>query len=181
MITVNETQIPNLVSEMTLKQYEWVSAMLNNKNLDAIEKHIKVFTFFGVSEEYLNDLSFDEFKNLIKLFSESKPANLDFQKEFELNGYTYRAFDDEFKLKVKDMKQIEVAFKQEKYLCTLMAIIFKRTDLTDKEHYDKAHIKQKAKLFGDLKAEFSIPYLVKIGQVFQEQYDKAKELESTES
>lgn len=180
MITVNEIKIPNLVSEMTLKQYEWVSAMLNNKNLDNIERYVKLFKFYGVSEEYLNDLTFDDFKELIKEYSKSEPASLEFKKEFDLNGFTYRAFDEEFKLKVKDMKQIEVAFKQEKYLCTLMAILFKRTDLTDKEHYEKAHIKQKAKLFADLMAEFAIPYLVKIGQVFQEQYEKTKELESTE-
>lgn len=181
MITVNNIEIPNLVSEMTLKQYEWVSATLNNKNLDNIERYLRVFKFFGIDETYLDNLDFDAFKELIKEFSASKPTNLDFVKEFELNGFTYKAFEEEFKILVKDMKEIEKSFKNEKYLCTLMAIIFKRTDLTDKEHYTREHIKHKAKLFGELKAEFSIPYLVHIGQVFSKQYEQANELETTES
>ncbi len=40
-----------------------------------------------------------------------------------------------------------------------MALMFKRTDLTNAEHYDPAHLKHKAKLFSKLKADISIPYL----------------------
>jgi hypothetical protein len=40
-----------------------------------------------------------------------------------------------------------------------MALMFKRTDLSNTEHYDAAHLKHKAKLFSKLKADISIPYL----------------------
>ena len=40
-----------------------------------------------------------------------------------------------------------------------MALMFKRTDLSNTEHYDPAHLKHKSKLFSKLKADISIPYL----------------------
>lgn len=180
MIQVNGVNIPHLVSEMTLKEYEFVSVILNNKNLDSIDKYVKIFKHFGVTEEYLNALDFNEFKELIKSFNESKPDTLEFKKELEIDGYVYRAFDDEFKVLVKDMKEIEKAFKNERYICQLMAIIFKRTDLNDKEHYSREHIKYKAKLLGELKADFCLPYLVAIGNIFKEQYEQTNKLEASQ-
>jgi hypothetical protein len=38
--------------------------------------------------------------------------------------------------------------------------MFKRTDLSQVEHYTEAHLKHKAKLFKQLKAEIAVPYLV---------------------
>jgi hypothetical protein len=50
----------------------------------------------------------------------------------------------------------------------MLAIMFKREDLTPTEHYADAHIKQKAKLIRKLNANISIPYIMfianKIGQ-----------------
>ena len=46
------------------------------------------------------------------------------------------------------------------YLGELMAIIYKRKDLTKAEHFDKAHIKFKAKLFREsLTADKVIPLI----------------------
>jgi hypothetical protein len=45
------------------------------------------------------------------------------------------------------------------YISDIMALMFKRTDLSNTEHYDPAHLKHKAKLFSKLKADIAIPYL----------------------
>jgi hypothetical protein len=65
------------------------------------------------------------------------------------------------KLSVKDSRIVEKIVKKEnkEYISDIMALMFKRTDLTNAEHYDPAHLKHKAKLFSKLKADISIPYL----------------------
>jgi hypothetical protein len=50
--------------------------------------------------------------------------------------------------------------------------LFKRTDLTKAEHYADAHIKLKAKIIRELKAELAMPYLVEIGQKLAKQMPK---------
>jgi hypothetical protein len=174
MITVNNVQVPTLASEMTLWQFEHISTMLNNKHTDTIEKYIKVLTYWGVSKDYLNELSVDEFGEVIKSMNESNVTKTDYVREIELDGYTYRAYDEEFKLKVKDLQAIERCFRNEKYLCKMIAVIFKRTDLSDAEHYSESHIKHKAKLFKDINAEISIPYLTYVGGLFAKQLENAK-------
>ena len=84
----------------------------------------------------------------------------------EIDGYTYVAFEEKFKLSVKDTKHIEKIMnsKHKGYISELLAVLFKRTDLTKVEHYSDAHIKLKAKLIRELKAEIAVPYLVEIGQ-----------------
>jgi hypothetical protein len=54
--------------------------------------------------------------------------------------------------------------KHKGYISELLAVLFKRTDLTKVEHYSDAHIKLKAKLIREMKAELAVPYLVEIGQ-----------------
>jgi len=65
------------------------------------------------------------------------------------------------KLSVKDTKLIEkvISSKQKHNVAEILAIMFKRTDLSNVEHYDNAHLKHKAKLFRTQPAEIAIPYL----------------------
>lgn len=174
MVLINGKEVFNKADEMTLKQYEDVNVILNNKHTDSTEKYIKVFKYFGVEESYLDDLDFKDFADMVKEFSQSEKVEVEKVKEFELNGYTYKSFDDDFKISVKDLKEIEKAFKNERHICQLMAIFFKRTDLSNAEHYAPAHIKEKSKLFRTLNAEFCVPYLFELGKMFAKQIEDAK-------
>lgn len=174
MINIQGNKIPNTPSEMTLGEYEEVTSILNNKHTEISEKYVKIFTKYGVELDYLNNLGFQEFANLIKEFSAIDKPNFEFVKAFEIDGYEYRAFEDVFDIKVADMKEVDRCFKMEKYICRLMAVIFKRTDLTSKEHYAPAHIKEKSKIFKQISAEICIPYLFAIGQLFSSQLQDAK-------
>jgi hypothetical protein len=51
----------------------------------------------------------------------------------------------------------------------MLAVMFKREDLTPTEHYTDAHIKQKAKLIRKLNAAISIPYVMFIAQKIGQQ------------
>jgi hypothetical protein len=53
-----------------------------------------------------------------------------------------------------------ISRKSHNWISDLLALMFKRSDLSPTEHYAEAHLKHKSKLFKQLKAEIAIPYLV---------------------
>jgi hypothetical protein len=100
-----------------------------------------------------------EFIEKVKEFNSSKYEKKDAVESIELDGYTYQG---QLKLSVKDTKMIEklIGRKSNNWISDLLALMFKRTDLSQVEHYAEAHLKHKSKLFKQLKAEIAIPYLV---------------------
>lgn len=167
MVEIRGYQIKNDIAELTLEQFEKVSKILNDEDLDKFEKWADVFIFLGVPVSEVNDMEFDEFINYVKVFNDTHAINdIPMTQEFELDGYTYRAYEDEFKLKVRDLKMIEKAMGKDNtnYFARLMAIIFKRTDLTNAEHYENSHLKYKEKLFNDLNATLVVPYVVAVSR-----------------
>ncbi len=165
MITIGNYEMKNNISEFTIDEFSKITNILNDNKLDYIDKYMNVFTTLGVSDEILDDLSTDDFIEYIKGFNNDIKMENILLKEFELNGYTYVAYeDDEFKLKIKDMALIENAVKtnEKDYISKIIAIIFKRSDLSKTEHYDKSHIEFKSKLFRELKLVDFYPYIVYI-------------------
>ena len=76
---------------------------------------------------------------------------MEIQRTIEIDGYTYESYKDEFKVSVKDLKSIEklISKNPNSYIAEMVAVLYKRVDLTDKEHYEPAHIKHKTTLFSD--------------------------------
>lgn len=166
MVKILDKEIPNQLKELTVQQFEDITSIHAQQDLDAIEKHLKVFELFGITENDFEDTTIEEFKKYVKEFNNLK-GKPQLQSNIELDGYNYTAFEgDEFKLSVRDTKHIEKVMhsKHKGYLSEMLAILFKRDDLTKAEHYDSAHIKHKAKMIRELKAELAVPFLVEIGQ-----------------
>ena len=165
MVTILGIEVPNQLNELTVQQFETITTIHANPELDAIDKHLQVFEFLGVPTIEWDNVEIEEFKEIVRNFNDiqSKPELVN---TLEIDGYTYTAFEDKFKLSVKDTKHIEKIMhsKHKGYISELLAVLFKRTDLTKVEHYSDAHIKLKAKLIRELKAELAVPYLVEIGQ-----------------
>jgi len=161
MIKIFEREIPNKMDELTIEQFEKVTEITNNQELDNIERYIKIFEYFGVKESEWddNDVDLSEFIDKVKEFNSNNFEAKDAVESFELEGYTYAA---QMKISVKDTKMIEkiVGRKSSNWISDLMALMFKRTDLSSTEHYTEAHLKHKSKLFNQLKAEIAVPYLV---------------------
>ena len=177
MIELFGKEIPSKMDELTLEQFQKISAIHNNEEYDTLEKHCKVFEYLGITEEEM-DVDFDLFLANVKEFNNNNYEKKDPIEEIEIEGYTYKA---EMKLSVKDSRIVEKIVKKDnkEYISDIMALMFKRTDLTNAEHYDPAHLKHKAKLFSKLKADISIPYLTfvtnKITSHAQSQTTKAVE------
>jgi len=178
MIQLFGKEIPSKMDELTLEQFQKISAIHNNEEYDTLEKHCKVFEYLGVTEDDM-DVDFDLFLANVKAFNDNNYTKADPVEEIELEGYTYRA---EMKLSVKDSRIVEKIVKKDNkyYISDIMALMFKRTDLSNTEHYDPAHLKHKAKLFSKLKADIAIPYLTFVTYKITNHAESqvAKELES---
>lgn len=177
MIEVFGRNIANKMNEITIDEFEKISAIHNNKELDNIEKQIKVFEIVGVEED-----EWDDFKYFVEKTKEFNTDNYDKKdpiSEIEIDGFTYKA---EFKLSVKDTKLIEkMIVKENKHsVSDIMALMFKRTDLSNAEHYDSAHLKHKAKLFRTQPAEIAIPYITFVTETISSHAEKQAS-ESVES
>lgn len=182
MVTILGKQVPNQLNELTVQQFESITTIHAQQDKDAIEKHLEVFELLGVPELEFEDVSIEEFKQYVKDFNnlQGKP---ELQPSIEIDGYTYTAYEGEqFKLSVKDTKHIEkvMASRHKGYISEMLAILFKRSDLTKVEHYDSTHIKHKAKLIRELHAELAVPYLVEIGQKLAKQLPKDEPAEVVE-
>jgi len=178
MIELFGKEIPSKMDELTLEQFQKISAIHNNEEYDTLEKHCKVFEYLGITEDDM-DVDFDVFLANVKAFNDNNYTKADPVEEIELEGYTYRA---EMKLSVKDSRIVEKIVKKDNkyYISDIMALMFKRTDLSNTEHYDPAHLKHKAKLFSKLKADIAIPYLTFVTYKITNHAESqvAKELES---
>ena len=183
MINIFGKEIPSRMDELTLEQFQKISAIHNNDEYDTLEKHCKVFEYLGITEDEM-DVDFDLFLANVKEFNNNNYDKKDPVEEIEIDGYTYKA---EMKLSVKDSRIVEKIVKKDnkEYISDIMALMFKRTDLSNTEHYDPAHLKHKAKLFSKLKADISIPYLTfvtyKITSHAESQATKAVESDISES
>jgi hypothetical protein len=161
MIKIFEREIPNRMDELTIEQFEKVTEITNNKELDNIDRYIKIFEYFGVKESEWddNDVELSDFIEIVKEFNSNNYEKKEPIESIELEGYTYQG---QLKLSVKDTKMIEkiISRKSHNWISDLLALMFKRSDLTPTEHYAEAHLKHKSKLFKQLKAEIVVPYLV---------------------
>jgi len=179
MITIFERDIPNKMSELTIEQFEKISQILNNKEFDNIEKYVEMFKYLGIEEQMWDDYPFSDFIQLVQQFNLDSYTPQEAVESIELEGYTYKA---EMRLSVKETKLIEkiVNSKPNHYISDILAIMFKRTDLSNTEHFADAHLKQKAKLFRTQKAELCVPYIVFVTEKIAE-YAKANAPEGVES
>lgn len=179
MITVFDREIPNKMSELTIEQFEKISQILNNQEFDNVEKYVEMFKYLGVDEKMWDDYPFSEFIELVKQFNLDSYTPQEAVTSIALEGYTYTA---EMRLSVKETKLIEkiVNSKPNHYISDILAIMFKRTDLSNTEHFADAHLKHKAKLFRSQKAELCVPYIVFVTEKISE-YAKANTPEGVES
>lgn len=175
MLKIGTKEVPNVINELTIEQFEKISE-ITSQELDAFEKWVNIFVFLGADETEVNELEFTEFKEKVKEFNSiTYKASKKFLKSFELDGYTYKSHDKKLTISVREMKHIEKIIKNNpnNYISKVIAVLFKRTDLKDQEHYTDAHIKHKANLFKKLNAEFTLPYIAFIGDKMK---DTAKQI-----
>jgi hypothetical protein len=165
MVNVNydgvSYSIKSDVNELTIKEYEKIIFFLNKED-DFFDKWFSILEYLGLPKSVIDDIDANELIEIINSIniSEVEPV---FKKEIEISNYTY--FCDlkengEPKITGKTFKLLEKVCKKDYYIADIMAILFKRVDLSDIEHYDKSHLEYKATLFRELEASVCVPYVL---------------------
>lgn len=154
--------------EISISEFETISEILSNSDFDFVDKYSKIFKLLGCPEKIVDEIDYEEFVEVILAFKKSFTADNVFTREVEINGYKYVAFEgEEFRLKTKDMALINKSIKDnpDKFLGETLAVIYKREDLGPIEHYEPAHLKNKAKIFREhLKLDVALPYIPYISE-----------------
>jgi len=167
-------KLRNEANEIDLNELNKLVTIMSFPDLVLTEKFEAIFKVLGMPD---NDMDANSMVDLIKNFNVFKVKNLKIQSEIEMKGYKYIAFEGkEFKLKAKELICLEKEIQKNRIklaqgketsnlVSYILALIFKREDLTNNEHYENLHLELKAKLFEDyVKADFAIPYINLISQ-----------------
>lgn len=154
-------ELKTLPNEITIEEFQKITNNQNKYSGDFMY-YLDVFEILGLSEDFVNDIDDKTLWIILKDFQTDfvMPSN-EFKKEFELDGYTYRAYEDEFKIGARDFAKIEEQMhkKPNDWITYALSIIFKRVDLSTVEHNTDAHISHKYKLFKKLTMDIALPYI----------------------
>jgi len=114
MIEILGKEIPHEMDELTIQQFEGITDIHSNSELDNVEKHLEVFKFMGVPDE-IEDCDFEVFKEYINKFNSAKVPSSILLKSFEADGYTYQAYEKDFRLtaQVTDVEYYNTLVKNE--------------------------------------------------------------------
>lgn len=158
--------LKNELSEITLKEFITIVEKQKDNEGD-VEYYLTTFELLGLSKELCDAIDTTNLFKLINDFKESLICNGTFIKEVEIEGYKYTAntsfINDEFVVNGRDFAKIESKMKVDEFgwIGYALARLFKREDLTDVEHKDETHIKNKKKLFLEhVTMDVALPYIL---------------------
>jgi hypothetical protein len=156
--------IKTSVNEMTVEQFEKTTVILNNEKITTIERYFNLLSYLGIPDGVLDEITDDEFFNIIKQFNKDQLGNKELIPSFEHNGVKYVAYEgEEFKLKAKDLILIEKNINSSSsYFASTIAILFKPEGTDLNLVYAPRAIEQRTKIVNTLNAADFYPYIVHI-------------------
>jgi hypothetical protein len=167
--TPEETKpFPNQPNELLLKDFEELFNVINDKSMGGSERMLLAFKKLGVTEDDIDLMTKDQFiNNSIQLKKSEYNDELP-PAEIEVKGRKYVAnIGEDLVISARDVVAIERLAKHSagRFPSSVMAVIYKDSELTKTEHYADAHIKHKSSLFRDeFPAKYAIPLLVRVAR-----------------
>jgi hypothetical protein len=157
IIGEQEISIKNEFDELTIKEFELITNIINNKELDIIEQYHSIFLLLGVDEKSLDYINLENFMNIIGKWEQRKPLS-GFTRTIYIGMREYAAFDEgkEFKFNLKLIRQInKISKTQDLTYSNILAVIFKdNQDETDED------FKFKSKVFNEVTCDIALPYII---------------------
>lgn len=177
-----EYEFRNLADEVTLKEFDRISQIMNPKKEGGdeakLEKWLKVVEVLGC-RELAEVIDTDSFLGLIKNFK-ATDVNGDIKEVIEINKNEYKlSFEnDKLSIPAKDSALIENYFRTKtNWISYAVAVLYKDVNLSNKEHYDKSHISHKVDVFSkDMTADICAPLVFELNKQLAESYKKIAEL-----
>lgn len=160
--------LKTLPSEVTLKEFELVSKS-QEKYIGSFMYYLDTFEILGLSTEFIDAIDEDTLYELIGDFQKDFIVDKeDFTRSITVDGYTYSAFEEEFKLSGRDLADIEERMNKDPYgwITYALAILFKRDDLSTVEHKSAAHRKHKEKIFAEVTMDIALPYIMYLSESY---------------
>jgi hypothetical protein len=164
MILIKNKEVKNLISEMTLEEFEKCLHFLNNEEKEVIERYFDVLQVLGMTEEEVSAMTIEELTDFVKVFAKEEFQKGDIPQEIEIDGVIYKIHEGEFKILAKDLWQIEKIMKRTGKFCISksLGVILKRKDVELSWNYNDAHIASKAKSFDTQSVTLFLPLIFKI-------------------
>lgn len=160
----NKYQVKNLIEELNLEEFSNLNKVISNEGTDNITKWCDVLEYLGLPTSIIDELGIDELAEYIKnAFKDKVETKINGRIEVDNYVYECKLENDKPVITVIDLKWLEKMF--EKGPAHLIAVLFKRTDLSKKEHFERSHINHKAELIGKaMPAVQALHFLVYISQ-----------------
>mgnify|MGYP000208026769 CR=1 FL=1 len=154
--------IKNSLEELLIKDYEKIASILNNEDKLTVDKWSEVMVYLGVPQDIVDDFDAFAFRDIIKQFNIIDINKSEILPTINVDGKEYVAFEETFKLTVKELALIEKVAQKNKdmWVGDVMAIIYKNPDVDKNMRYDNAHLKYKAELIREnVTADKSLPII----------------------
>jgi hypothetical protein len=91
MITILNREIPNQVEELTIEQFEAITDINNDPNLDPIDKHLRCSLTLGYLSLSSGIMMWLTSLILLKTLTQWTQKDFPVVEELELEGYLYKA------------------------------------------------------------------------------------------
>ncbi len=164
----NGTQVKNKTSELTIDEFGRIIKNYNDYKKMDIDKHIETLLICGIDKETLIDLKYSEVKSF---FASIETETFELKRSIFIDGNEYKFLDAEEDLLEWEPTARELSLlinyisKDSNFFLYTVALFYKDIRLTNNEHYDKAHIEYKMKLFNQGKASDYLQLVALIGRV----------------
>lgn len=161
-------QLKTKPEEVTITEFMNILINKEDDTIGNLEYYLNAFSILGFSEDLIDSLDVSTLFEIIKDFNDDFIIEEGTKeiKNIEIGGFTYSSGGDIFNLNARDLTLIEKQFTKPNWPLYAISIIFKRTDLTKKEHYTDAHIKHKMELFKNIKMDIAMPYVYYVADTY---------------
>lgn len=157
IIGEQEFSIRNEFDEITIKEFENISKIVTNTELDLIEQYHAIFLLLGVNETDLDLINLEGFMGIISKWEQREQLS-GFTRTISIGMREYAAFDEgkEFKFNLKLIREInKISKTQDLTYSKILAIIFK--DGQDEDTFD---FEFKSKVFNEVTCDEALPYIL---------------------
>jgi hypothetical protein len=158
IIGEQEFSIRNQFDELTIQEFEQITKIVNNTELDIIEQYHAIFLLLGVDESSLDLINLEGFMGIIAKW-EQRDQLSGFTRTITISGDTYAAYDEgkEFKFNLKLIREINKIAKEETLTYSkILAVVFQDIEkCKTQECFD-----YKSDIFNEVTCDIALPYIL---------------------
>ena len=149
-------------SEFTIGEYEELVIILKDNESDQFDRYYNLFLYLGIPQYYLDEFDFFNFKEIIEEYNK-QTDDITMINEVTIDGRLFRAYENEFKMSVKQMKKAIDYIKKDdkKCMAEVLGVIFQEVSKTKEENWLESNINERIELFRkNMTADVASPYFL---------------------